>query len=41
MYNAKEDTCISTVSQHLIAVVLSEMRNDRNWNISLMNFDSI
>lgn len=27
MYNAKEDTCISTVSQHLIAVVLSEMRN--------------
>lgn len=30
MYNAKEDTCISTVSQHLIAVVLSEMRNNRN-----------
>lgn len=30
MYNAKKDTRISTVSQHLIAVVLSEMRNNRN-----------
>lgn len=26
VYNAKKDKCISIVSQHLIAVVLSEMR---------------